>query len=130
MLRTAVIAAKAVLDEALDTFPAAEWRLAYGSSGSAGAVCEILALNGFEPDVITRPGLDWITDRLLRAGNVSELRLEGLRDDRRPVLCGGLSVLHTLFELFDLQVLHRSYGALRQGALFDLIDRELSLIHI
>ncbi|BAO83577.1 exopolyphosphatase [Serpentinimonas maccroryi] len=124
MLRTAVIAAKAVLDEALDTFPAAEWKLAYGSSGSAGAVCEILALNGFEPDVITRPGLDWLTERLLRAGNVSDLRLEGLRDDRRPVLCGGLSVLHTLFELFDLQVLHRSYGALRQGALFDLIDRE------
>ncbi|BAO80551.1 exopolyphosphatase [Serpentinimonas raichei] len=124
MLRTAVIAAKAVLDEALETFPAAEWQVAYGSSGSAGAVCEMLALNGFESDVISRAGLDWLSERLLRAGNVNELRLEGLRDDRRPVLCGGLSVLHALFELFDLQTLHRSYGALRQGALFDLIDRE------
>ncbi|KJS76855.1 MAG: exopolyphosphatase [Comamonadaceae bacterium BICA1-1] len=124
MLRTAVIAAKAVLDEALETFPAAEWQVAYGSSGSAGAVCEMLALNGFEADVISRAGLDWLSERLLRAGNVNELRLEGLRDDRRPVLCGGLSVLHALFELFDLQTLHRSYGALRQGALFDLIDRE------
>ena len=123
MLRTAVIAAKAVLDEALETFPGTEWQVAYGSSGSAGAVCEILALNGFEPDVITRAGLDWITERLMRAGHVNDLRLDGLRDDRRPVLCGGLSVLHALFDLFELKALHRSYGALRQGALFDLIDR-------
>jgi len=123
MLRTSVIAAQAVLDEALQTFPGSEWQLAYGSSGTAGAVCEILAIGGFEPDVITRAGLDWISERLLRAGNVNNLRLDGLRDDRRPVLCGGLSVLHALFELFDLKALHRSYGALRQGALFDLIDR-------
>jgi len=124
MLQTAVIAAKAVLDEALDTFPRTEWSTAYGSSGTVGAVAEILGFAGFPEGVITRPGLDWLTERMQRAGNVDDLKLEGLKDDRRPVLAGGVSVLLALFDLFELDTMHRAEGALRQGALYDLIDRD------
>lgn len=124
MLRTAVIAAKAVLDEALETFPRAEWQVAYGSSGTMGAVADILATHGFPAGMITKPGLDWMTERMLRAGNVDELRLDGLKEDRRPVLAGGISVLHALFELFEMDAILRAEGALRQGALYDLIDRD------
>jgi len=35
-----------------------------------------------------------------------------------------VAVLHALFDLFGLQRLHKAEGALRQGALYDLIDRE------
>lgn len=124
MLKTAVIAAKAVLDEALETFPPSEWHVAYGSSGTMGAVAEILGIHGFPAGMITKPGLDWMTERMLRAGNTEDLRLEGLKDDRRPVLAGGVSVLHALFELFEMESIHRALGALRQGALYDLIDRD------
>lgn len=123
-LQTATIAAKAVLDEALETFPADQWSVAYGSSGTVGAVMEILQSNGFPPGTITRPGLDWLIERMVRAGNADELKLDGLKEDRRPVLGGGVSVLLALFELFELDAMHRAEGALRQGALFDLIDRE------
>ncbi len=124
LLQTAVIAAKAVLDEALDTFSASEWTVAYGSSGTVGAVADILGANGFPQGVITRDGLNWLADRMLRAVNADELRLEGLKEDRRPVLGGGVSVLLALFDLFELDVMQRAEGALRQGALYDLIDRE------
>lgn len=124
LLKTATIAAKAVLDEALDTFPAAEWKVAYGSSGTVGAVADILHSNGFPQGMVTRDGLNWLLDRMQRAGHVDELKLEGLKEDRRAVLAGGVSVLSALFDLFDLRTLHRAEGALRQGALFDLIDRE------
>ena len=124
MLRTAVIAAKAVLDEALETFPPSEWHVAYGSSGTMGAVAEILGIHGFPAGMITKPGLDWMTERMLRADNTEDLRLEGLKDDRRPVLAGGISVLHALFELFEMDAILRAEGALRQGALYDLIDRD------
>jgi exopolyphosphatase / guanosine-5'-triphosphate,3'-diphosphate pyrophosphatase len=123
LLKTATVAAKAVLDEALDTFPKEEWSVVYGSSGTVGAVVDILSANGFPEAVITRDGLNWLVDRMLRTGNTDDLRLEGLKDDRRAVLGGGVGVLHAFFELFDLQVMHRSLGALRQGALYDLIDR-------
>lgn len=122
-LRRAVVAAKAVVDEALDVFAPGSWDAVYASSGTAGALADILALAGFAPGVITREGIDWVADRLVRAGHVDEVRLEGLKDDRRPVLAGGLSVLLALFELFDWTVVNRAQGALRQGALYDLIDR-------
>ncbi len=122
-LRTAVVAAKAVLDQALDVFPEGSWDAVYASSGTAGALADMLANAGFGLGVITRDGMAWITERLLRAGHVNELRLDGLKDDRRPVLAGGLSVLLALFELFDWREVHRAQGALRQGALYDLIDR-------
>ncbi|TSE35050.1 Ppx/GppA phosphatase family protein [Tepidimonas charontis] len=122
-MRTAVVAAKAVLDQALDVFPSGSWDAVYASSGTAGALTDILGQAGFELGVITREGMQWIVQRLVRAGNVHELRLDGLKDDRRPVLAGGLSVLLALFELFDWSRVHRAQGALRQGALYDLIDR-------
>ena len=123
-MQTAEVAAKAVLDEALDLFSANEWDVAYGSSGTVGAVAEILAANGWPVGTISREGLDWLTERLLRAGHVDELRLEGLKDDRRAVIGGGVSVLRAIFDLFQLPHLLRAEGALRQGALYDLIDRE------
>lgn len=122
--RTAEIAAKAVLDEALDSFPPTEWAVAYGSSGTVGAVSTILAANGWASGVITRSGLDWLVERMLKAGDAGRLKLDGLKEDRRPVLAGGVSVLRAIFDLFDIQQMVPAQGALRHGALFDLIDRQ------
>jgi exopolyphosphatase / guanosine-5'-triphosphate,3'-diphosphate pyrophosphatase len=66
-IKTAEIAAKAVLDEALDTFPPSEWTAAYGSSGTVGAVADMLGSNGWASGVVTRSGLDWLIDRLVKA---------------------------------------------------------------
>lgn len=122
--KTAEIAAKAVLDEALDTFPPTEWTVAYGSSGTVSAVADMLAANGWASGLVTRSGLDWLVERLIKAGNLDQLRIDGLKDDRRPVLGGGVSVLRAIFDLFDIQQMIPAQGALRQGALFDLIDRQ------
>ncbi len=122
--KTAEIAAQAVLDEALGTFPASEWQVAYGSSGTVGAVADILAANGFAAGVVTPAGLDWLMDRMVKAGSVDALRLEGLKEDRRAVLGGGLSVLRAIFGLFGIEQMLPAQGALRQGALYDLIHRE------
>lgn len=122
--KTAEIAAKAVLDQALGIFSPKEWTVAYGSSGTVGAVADMLAANGWASGVVTRDGLDWLKERLISAGHVDALRLDGLKEDRRPVLGGGLSVLRALFDLFDIQQLVPAQGALRQGALYDLIERD------
>ena len=46
-LRTAEIAAKAVLDEALSAYRPDAWDVAYGSSGTVGAVADVLAAAGW-----------------------------------------------------------------------------------
>jgi len=120
----AEIAAKAVLDEALETFRPDAWEVAYGSSGTAGAVGDILALAGGPAGLITREGLDWLRERLLRAQTAERLRMEGLKEDRRPVIGGGISVLRAVFDLLEIDRMQVAQGALRQGALYDLLDRE------
>ncbi len=123
--RAAEIAAKAVLDEALDTFHPGAWSIAYGSSGTVGAIGDILAQAQVCPsDVVTLEGLHWLHERLLRAQSAERVRLEGLKDDRRAVIGGGLSVLRAIFELLQIEQIQVAQGALRQGALYDLLDRE------
>ena len=122
--KTAEVAAKAVLDEALDAFPSSEWTIAYGSSGTVGAVADILAANGWASGVVTRSGLDWLVDKLVKAGNADNLRFEGLKEDRKAVIGGGISVLRAIFDLFGIEQMVPAQGALRQGALYDLIARE------
>jgi exopolyphosphatase / guanosine-5'-triphosphate,3'-diphosphate pyrophosphatase len=120
--RTAEIAAKAVLDQALDSFPPSQWTVAYGSSGTVGAVAEALTANGWPAGVVTREGLDWLVDRLIKAGSADQLKMEGMKEDRRPVIGGGLSVLRAVFDLFGIREMTPAQGALRHGALYDLID--------
>ncbi|MFN3570095.1 MAG: exopolyphosphatase, partial [Polaromonas sp.] len=120
----AEVAAKAVLDEALNLYPAAGWEVAYGSSGTVGAVADVLAAAGMPQSMITREGLDWLLDRLLKAQSADRLRLEGMKDDRRAVIGGGVSVLRAVFELLDIRQMQVGGGGRRPGGLDDLRDRE------
>jgi exopolyphosphatase/guanosine-5'-triphosphate,3'-diphosphate pyrophosphatase len=120
----AEIAAKAVLDEALNAYPRTSWEIAYGSSGTVGAVGDILMAAGRPAGTITREGLDWLLDRLLKAQSADRLRLDGMKEDRRAVIGGGVSVLRAVFDLLGIEEMQVAQGALRHGALYDLLDRE------
>ncbi len=123
-LYRAEIAAQAVLDEALTSYPRSQWDTAYGASGTVGAVADILQLAGFPAGQISREGLIWLIKCLLRAGNVNLVALEGLKDDRRAVLGGGVSVLHGLMKLLRIDTLHVAEGALRHGVLLEMVERD------
>jgi exopolyphosphatase / guanosine-5'-triphosphate,3'-diphosphate pyrophosphatase len=122
--RLAEIAAKAVLDETVTTYRAGAWDAAYGSSGTIGAVCEVLAAAGWPPFIVDREGLDWLLDRLIKAQSADRLKLDGMKDERRAVIGGGLSVLRAVFDLLDIEQMHAAQGALRHGVLYELVDRE------
>jgi exopolyphosphatase/guanosine-5'-triphosphate,3'-diphosphate pyrophosphatase len=122
--KSAEIAAKAVLDEALILFNRAHWDKCYGSSGTVGAVADVLTASGWPEGKITRDGLAWLKERLLKAQRPDNLRLEGVKEDRKPVIGGGLAVLQAVFDLLQIDDMHAAQGALRHGALYDLIDRE------
>ncbi|MDM0045687.1 exopolyphosphatase [Variovorax dokdonensis] len=126
--RKAEVAAKAVLDEAVSSYANDRWDVAYGSSGTIGAVADILqASAGAAPGLVTREGLDWLMDRLIRAGSADKIRLEGLREDRKPVIGGGLAVLRAVFDLLDVSEMRVAQGALRHGVLYELLTRDDNL---
>ncbi len=123
-LRRAEIAAQAVLEEALTTHGHDQWDQAYGASGTVGAVQDILLAAGWPAGRVSREGLNWLVKTLLRAGNTAKVQLPGLREDRRAVLGGGLSVLRGLMELLRIDELQVAQGALRHGLLLEMAERQ------
>ncbi len=121
--REAQIAAGAELEEALEPFNAMHWQEALGSSGTVGAVSQLLAASGITDGRITPAGLRWLMERCLQAGRVEKLDLPGLKEDRRAVIAGGLAILYTLAAHFHIAELMPARGALRQGVIFDLGER-------
>ena len=122
--KAAEIGAKAVLDEAQILFNRQHWDKCYGSSGTVGAVSDVLSAAGWPEGKVTREGLAWLKDRLLKAQKQDNLRIEGVKEDRKPVIGGGLAVLQAVFDLLQIDEMHAAQGALRHGALYDLIERE------
>ena len=117
----AEIAAKAVLDEALNTYRRDVWDVAYGSAGTVGAVGDVLAAGGWPAGSVNRAGLDWLLEKLLQAQSADRLRIAGMKDDRRPIIGGGLSILRAIFDLLQIDELHQASGGLRHGLICDLM---------
>lgn len=123
--REAQVAAGAEFEEALVPFAARHWQEALGSSGTAGAVSQLLKASGVTDGTITPDALRWCIDQCLKAGSMDRLDLPGMKDDRRAVIGGGVAVLYTLVTHFGIDALLPARGALRQGVIFDL-DEQLN----
>jgi exopolyphosphatase / guanosine-5'-triphosphate,3'-diphosphate pyrophosphatase len=121
--RSAQIAAGAELEEALVPFAPEHWQEALGSSGTAGAVSQVLQACGVTDGAITPEALRWCIGQCLKAGRMDKLNFPGLREDRRSVIAGGVAILYTLVTHFHIGALQPARGALRQGVIFDLDER-------
>jgi exopolyphosphatase/guanosine-5'-triphosphate,3'-diphosphate pyrophosphatase len=127
--RAAQIAAGAELEEAMQPFAPQRWQEALGSSGTVGAVSQLLAANNVTDGRITPQGLRWCIAGCIEAGHTDRLLWPALRADRRAVLPGGLAILYTLATHFGIDSLVPARGALRQGVIIDLRERLEALRH-
>ncbi|WP_020184082.1 MULTISPECIES: Ppx/GppA phosphatase family protein [unclassified Methylotenera] len=120
----AEIAAESFLDMVAETYQHRHWDIAYGASGTVGAVADILSYAGFGEDVVTQEGLTWLRHQLIKAKHVSNLELGGLKEERKAVIAGGLSILIAVFDILKLDTLVVAKGALRHGLLYDMIAED------
>lgn len=109
----------------------AKAELYVGSSGTALAIAEIIAANGWEshPDVVgmtghfSTEGLHKLRDALIDAGHVDKIKLKGLPDGRLPVIAGGVAIMVAVFEALRIERMIVSNGALREGLLSEIVGR-------
>lgn len=99
------------------------WQHVLGCSGTIVNVAAIAKENGWSEEGITESSLRKLKRSLVAAGRVDRLALSGLSDDRRPVIAGGVAILVALFKDLGLERITTSAGALREGALYDLLGR-------
>ena len=117
----AEVAATAVLDEAFDAYNPGNWDKAYGSAGTVSAIGDVLVAAGWPSGHITQEGLDWILDKLIAAQSAERLRLPGMREDRKAIIGGGVSVMRAVFKLLGISSMEMASGGLRHGLICDLM---------
>lgn len=123
-MEAAELAARGAFLPLVPTFHSGEWQRAIGTSGTARSLADILELNDLSALGITRAGMAALREKMISAGHIDRLQLNGLRDDRRPVLPGGFAIMHAAFDMLGIERMSITYGALRDGVLYDLVQRQ------
>ena len=85
---------------------------------SARAIAEICQLNGLGDGTVTPEALDALRQACIRAGNLEQLELEGVRSDRLPVLPGGIAIMRAALSELVIEGLPTNL-ARHQGILAD-----------
>ena len=75
--KEAELAAATELQTIVHDFTPSEWKQAVGSSGTARSIAEVLEAGGVSHNGITAKGMAWIKEKLLAAGDVRKLELQG-----------------------------------------------------
>ena len=115
--------ARAEIEAIARAFGREHWREAYASSGTALALAAILEENGLSAGGITPEGLARLRKRMVGAGHLSRLTLEGIKPERAPVLPGGFAIMAAAMAELSVPRLNPVGGALRLGVLYDLLGR-------
>lgn len=120
-MENAILAGRVELRPVRRMFHASRWQAAVGSSGTIKAIERVVIANGWSDEGITKSALKKLRRAMLAAGSSDNLKLEGLSDDRRPVLAGGVAVLSAVFKGLDIEKMQVSDLALREGLLYELV---------
>ncbi|WP_346658240.1 exopolyphosphatase [Endozoicomonas sp. 4G] len=99
------------------------WVDTVGSSGSIRAVSTILSAMG-HGEVITREKMELLKSRILEFSHTGRVRFPSLKPDRQAIFPAGMAILMACFDAFEIERMHYSDGALREGVLYDMLGRD------
>ncbi|MXZ43792.1 MAG: Ppx/GppA family phosphatase [Gammaproteobacteria bacterium] len=103
-------------------FRSRPWDVAVGTSGTLQAVQ--FALNGLNSTkLITYDRLTQLIEKLCKLGHVEKITDDICNQNRAPVFAGGVAIADAILQTLDIQELHVTDGALREGVLYDLLGR-------
>lgn len=105
-------------------FPEAPDMQVIGTSGTILATATVAReLGMIETNELGRAIVEQLIERVCRFANTDVLALPGLPQARAQVWPGGLAILVELMEVLQVDKLHTSEGALREGLLYDHLGR-------
>jgi exopolyphosphatase/guanosine-5'-triphosphate,3'-diphosphate pyrophosphatase len=117
-LQRVYLAACAELEGIRQMYQRMGWRIAYGTSGTARAIAD-LVVDRDGGAVISKASLDWLTEEIFNNKSL----LTSVAEPRSSVLPAGIAILRAVFDQLQLDVMHVSDYALKEGLLYDTIGR-------
>lgn len=119
----AVASARQELQSIETNYKKLGWKNAVGSSGTICAVETAIIENGWGIEGISRSALNKLCHQVVQYKHLDKIDIPGVKIERRQVFIGGLAILRAVYETFGLEQMAYSEGALREGALWDLVGR-------
>lgn len=126
----AEIAAESIFDTLGVNYHQKHWDVAYGASGTVGAIADVLEQYGRPANTISKEGLLWLREELLRTKHMDKLRLLGLKEERKAVIAGGLSIMLGVFDFLNIETMNVAKGALRHGLLYDMLAQDTTMVDL
>jgi len=122
-IKKALLYGMTELEPFIKAYKSLGWKDTIGASGTARAIEKITIEENIAAHGITAEALDYMIQHAIDAGHIDKINLQGLKSERKPVILGGIIVLKSIFDAFDIKLMCVSTGALREGILYDLIGR-------
>jgi len=100
------------------------WETCIGTSGTIKVIIELASQldSTNRENQVSLADLYTIKDLCCAAGNSRDLKLQGLTEDRQPVLAAGLAILIGIFKSLKIDQMEFSPAALREGVLYEMED--------
>jgi exopolyphosphatase/guanosine-5'-triphosphate,3'-diphosphate pyrophosphatase len=99
------------------------WDEVVGCSGTIKAAARMLAELAITDGTITRVGLRRLARLIITKGNAAGLKLTCISQSRTQVIAGGIAVLRAIMKTLDIDVIHASQVALREGLIFEMLGK-------
>ena len=123
-LREAELLVRLQLEPFEEEYRERGWQAVTGASGTIKAIQEVITREGWSREGITLEALRRLRGVVLELGHIAALAARWqLEPARARVFPGGFMVLHGLCEVLNVMQMEVSDGALREGAIYDLLGR-------
>jgi exopolyphosphatase/guanosine-5'-triphosphate,3'-diphosphate pyrophosphatase len=116
----ALLSSRAQFEDGVAAFHPRYWTAVYGTSGTIRTIAEAIASNNIGDGRFTYANLEILKERLLQTGELSRVRMEGVKPERVPAMAGGLAILTGLMQEIGFDEMQAVDAGLRMGVLVDL----------
>lgn len=96
------------------------WQSVLGSSGTIKTVHQVIAATLDPNGIITKARLNDLVEQTLCASHFDKLNIIGLNPERTDVFVPGLAILNAVFDVFHIDQMRYSDGALREGVIYSI----------
>ena len=122
-IKKATIEAQLELQPLAVAYRQCGWDEVIGCSGTIKAAARMLAELGITDGTITLDGLKKLLRVIVTAGSVEAMKLTSVSQSRAQVVIGGLAVLRAVMKTMNIELMHASQVALREGLIFDMLGK-------
>lgn len=118
----AIHSAKRELDSIIKRFKKHEWKDVIGTSGTLKAIYKVINQEEHIAQPVSLKQVYALQKKLIAFKHIDKIEIDGLKDNRTPVICAGVAIVIALMESLKIKQFNHCQYALREGVLFEQLD--------